>query len=228
MQVSYEAIWKSILGLVEAGEINEFLGFDVKAELIDNLRPGLTILGHDWSNCCLVFGVEDGAAVRRCFRKLLDLAEIANPETSRHRGVEIHTRPTPFDHDCHVAVHQKRLLVAFGDQGRKHLEATIDVHLQKEPDTELPQALARTARSRPPGCNGLGVIHARDLHEAIVPMLFDELIESVAKSLPNSFDWRYLKAQARGLAPMLVKYKLDDLVWYTGQDDRRLYVRFVW
>ena len=135
--------------MAEAEGMNEFLGFDVKTELVDNLQPGLTILGHDWSNCCPVFGVEDGAVVRRCSCQLLDGIRIADAGKSQHRGVEIHTHPTPFaNHECHNAVHHDRLLFAFGEQGRKHLEATIDAHLQKEPSVEPPQAFARTAKSR--------------------------------------------------------------------------------
>jgi hypothetical protein len=30
------------------------------------------------------------------------------------------------------------------------------------------------------------------------------------------------------LAPLFAKYRLDDVVWYTGRNDRHVHVRFVW
>jgi hypothetical protein len=29
-------------------------------------------------------------------------------------------------------------------------------------------------------------------------------------------------------APLFKKHKLDELVWYSGRTDKKLYVRFVW
>jgi hypothetical protein len=230
LSLSYQELWAVLTAtsFATAEDLDRWAGFDIKEQLIDNLKPGFTMLGDDWSRCCLIFETNDGAAVETSLHRIFHDGELRGATESQHRGVKILTRPTRFDHDRHSATHAGRYLLGFGDAGRELLEKTIDASKDPALRGATTQTLFRTRASRPPGCNGIGVIAANRLHQAIAPMLLDEIAWAVGKSLPGKLDTKYWKTSVEAMVPLFAKYKLDDVVWYTGRKDRRLHIRFVW
>lgn len=243
--MSWNSLWAIVTAIEFKGDIDDAVGFDVKSELIDNLRPGLLLLGDDPEKWCIGFNVKDGDAVAGAMDKLMTgfIAQGSRgrvePAEEDYKGVTIRTLQLPFDRNGYTAVHSGRYLLAFGSKGRERLRKVIDTGLARKTKAEakdeakpkprrLPAAIRRTRSSMPPGCNGMGVLAAKRIHKAVLPMLVGELSTFLRRGVLKAAPSRALLPPLRQLGPLFKKYRLDQAVWYTGREKDRLHIRFVW
>jgi hypothetical protein len=233
-------VWRGILTLcggAKAGEVmHEILGFDGQRDLVDKLHDGVTLLidgdGKD-HHLGLVFRAKDPAAVEASVLRLVEWGRTAAPPTqSIYRGVTFHTRNTWSDRRVHVARVAGRVIVgddkprlkALVDTLRSAAPAPAAVPPEQPPD---PPALRRTRGSRPPGCNGMGVLSSEFLLTEFLPALLLDTL-ALRRLAPEALDEARVTPRLQRLARLFTTHHLEDVVWYSGRTEGRLVLRAVW
>jgi hypothetical protein len=61
-----------------------------------------------------------------------------------------------------------------------------------------------------------------------VPTIVTGVLPVVLSAVSSAVSSAGLCGQIPNNPPLFKKHKLDELVWYSGRTDKKLYVRFVW
>lgn len=149
----------------------------------------------------------------------------------KHRGVTIYTMKTRAGEPVHRALHGDRYIIAWDEKGLDHAKAVIDQRLLPKEDLDkkkLPGLVRRTYANAPKGCNGLGVLNARLLRQSLILSFAEWITEDLRRELAAALGQKDIPLPLAALTPVFEKYHLDNVVWYTGNDGKKITIRVLW